>query len=166
MPAVADSSVIIHLAAIGQLDLLRQLHGSVLVPPAVWDEVVVQGQGRPGEPELRQAVSDGWITVAAPSPNLQIPSPGTPLHSGESEAILVAASNPGILLLMDEVAGRSVAGSLGVPVMGIVGILVLAKQSGLISQRKPLLEQLRSPGGFRLSGAVIQQALALVGEQP
>ena len=100
MPAVADSSVIIHLAAIGQLDLLRQLHGSLLVPSAVWDEVVVQGQGRPGESELRQAVSDGWITVATPSPKIQIPSPSTPLHPGESEAIVLAASNPGSLLLM------------------------------------------------------------------
>jgi predicted nucleic acid-binding protein len=47
MPAVADSSVIIHLAAIAQLDLLRQFHGSLLVPPAVWDEVVVQGRAVP-----------------------------------------------------------------------------------------------------------------------
>jgi len=50
--------------------------------------------------------------------------------------------------------------------MGIVGILVLARQSGLIAQLKPLLEQLRSPGGFRLSAAVVQHALVLVGEQP
>ena len=166
MPAVADSSVIIHLAAIAQLDLLRQLHGSLLVPPAVWDEVVVHGQGRPGEQELRQAVSDSWIAVAAPSPNVQMPAGAAPLHAGETEAILLAASHPGSLLLMDEAAGRSAASSLGVPVMGIVGLLVVAKRSGLVAELKPILEQLRSPGGFRLSADVIQRALALVGEQP
>jgi predicted nucleic acid-binding protein len=166
MPAVADSSVIIHLAAIAQLDLLRQLHGSLLVPPAVWDEVVVQGQGRAGAQELTKAVGDGWVTVAHPSSNIQLPSGGAPLHPGETEAVLLAASHPGSLLLMDEAAGRSVAASLGIPVMGIVGVLVVAKQSGLVAQLKPILEQLRSPGGFRLSAAVFQHALTLVGEQP
>jgi predicted nucleic acid-binding protein len=67
---------------------------------------------------------------------------------------------------MDEAAGRSVAASLGIPVMGIVGVLVVAKRSGLIAELKPVLQQLRGPGGFRLSAAVIQHALTLVGEQP
>jgi predicted nucleic acid-binding protein len=166
MPAVADSSVIIHLAAIGQIDLLRQLYTSVLLPPAVWNEVVVQGRGRVGEKELQQARGDGWVTVAAHSANVSLPSECPALHPGEAEAILMAGSQPGRLLLMDEAAGRSVATSLGIPVTGIVGILVLAKQRGLISELKPILEQLRDPGGFRLSAAVIQHALTLAGEQP
>ncbi len=166
MPAVADSSVIIHLAAIGQLDLLRKLHGTLLVPPAVWDEVVVQGQGRPGEVELRQAVQDGWMAVAAPSPNSLIAQVGSSLPVGEAEAILLAESRPGSLLLMDEAAGRLVATSLGVPVMGIVGLLVVAKQAGLLAELKPVLDQLRSPGGFRLSADLFRRALALVGERP
>jgi predicted nucleic acid-binding protein len=164
MPTVADSSIIIHLAAIGKLDLLRQLYNSLLIPPAVWDEVVVQGQGRSGEAELRQAVSDGWIAVTAPPPSLQAPTIGVALHSGEKEAILLAASHAGSLLLMDESAGRSAAKSLGVLVVGVAGILVVAKQAGLIPQLRPILEQLRTTGGFRLSTAVIQHALGLVGE--
>jgi len=166
MPAVADSSVIIHLAGIGQFDLLRQLHGSLLVPPAVWEEVVVQGPGRPGAHELTAAVADGWITVAKSSSSVQLPADRPTLHSGESEAIVLAASHAGTLVLMDEAAGRAVAQSLGVPVTGTVGVLIAAKRSGLIGQLKPLLEQLRNPGGFRLSAAVFQHALALVGEQP
>jgi uncharacterized protein len=166
MPAVADSSVIIHLAGISQFDLLRQVHGSLLVPPAVWDEVVVQGQGRPGAIELTKAVSDGWVAVDKSSPRVQLPPGGATLHPGETEAILLAASQVGTLLLMDDAAGRTVAASLGIPVMGTVGILVVATQSGLIPHLKPVLEQLRSPGGFRLGAAVFQHALSLVGEQP
>jgi predicted nucleic acid-binding protein len=166
MPAVADSSVIIHLAAIGRLGLLRQFHGSLQVPPAVWDEVVTQGQGRPGSQELTKAVADGWVAVATPKSSVQMPTGGATLHAGESEALRLAASSAGLPLLMDEAAGRAVAASLGIPVMGTIGILVAAKHSGLIPQLKPVLEQLRNPGGFRLSAAVFQHALALVGEQP
>lgn len=166
MPAVADSSVIIHLAAIGRFDLLRQFYGSVQVPPAVWDEVVVQGQGRAGSQELTAAIAGGWASVATPSSNVQLPTVGATLHPGESEAIRLAAFLAGPPLLMDEAAGRAVAASLGIPVMGTVGVLVAAKHSGLIAELKPVLEQLRSPGGFRLSAAVFQHALSLVGEQP
>jgi uncharacterized protein len=67
---------------------------------------------------------------------------------------------------MDEAAGRAIAASLGIPVMGTVGVLVVAKQSGLIPHLKPVLERLRNPGGFRLSAALFQHALTLVGEQP
>lgn len=166
MPAVADSSTIIHLAAIGQLELLQRLYVSVLVPPAVWDEVVIHGEGRAGERELRQAVDDGWVTVATAPPGVAIPSPGPALHPGESEAIRLAASQPGQLLLMDEAAGRAVAATLGIQVSGIVGTLVTAKQTGLIPELKPVLERLRGAGGFRLSAAVVKHALGLVGEQP
>ena len=166
MQAVADSSVIILLAGIAQFDLLRHLHGSLLVPPAVWDEVVIQGQGRPGAQELANAVTDGWAVVATPSAPIQLPPRGATLHPGETEALLLAASQPGRLLLMDEPAGRAVAVSLGIPVMGTVGVLVVAKQSGIIPYLKPVLDQLRNPGGFRLSAVLYQYALALVGEQP
>jgi uncharacterized protein len=166
MPAVADSSVIIHLAGIGQFDLLRQLYASLIVPPAVWDEVVVQGQGQPGAQELTSAVADGWVAVAGPLTNAQLPPQGATLHPGETEAVLLAVSHAGTLLLMDEAAGRAVAATLGIPVMGTVGVLVVARQSGLIAHLKPVLEQLRNPGGFRLSTAVFHHALSLVGEQP
>lgn len=55
---VSDSSPLIALARIGQLELLRALFGTVLVPEAVWQEVVVDGVGRPGAGEVVQA---SWI---------------------------------------------------------------------------------------------------------
>ena len=45
--AVADSSVLIHRAAIGQLHLLPRWFAEVTIPPAVWNEVVTQGRSRP-----------------------------------------------------------------------------------------------------------------------
>ncbi len=51
---VADSSPLISLAILEQLDLLPQLYQRVLVPPAVWDEVTVQGVGLPGSLAVSQ----------------------------------------------------------------------------------------------------------------
>ena len=59
---VADSSPLIFLAIIEQLELLPQLYQQVLLPPAVWDEVTVQGV-LPGA----QAVSQSAVSASSPS---------------------------------------------------------------------------------------------------
>ena len=63
MTVVADSGPLIHLAIVGQFLLLKRYFHQLLIIPQVYDEVVTQGQGRPGDLELSQAVSDGWITI-------------------------------------------------------------------------------------------------------
>ena len=47
MKAVANATPLIALSIIGELDLLAILFEEVLVPPSVWEEVVLQGEGRP-----------------------------------------------------------------------------------------------------------------------
>jgi len=66
---ISDASTLIHLVNIGRLGLLRDLFGQVVVPPAVWKEVVDLGEGRLGAEEVRQAESSGWMTVEAPGDN-------------------------------------------------------------------------------------------------
>jgi len=165
MPTVvADSSSFIHLAAIGRTELMRELYGRVLVPSAVWQEVVVAGQGRPGEVDLRRALSEGWVSIETPPPGLNLSASTAPLHPGEIEAIRLAMSKPDNLLVMDESAGRAAATGLGLNVIGIVGILVLAKQRGLIPNLSQELQRLRGPGRFRISTHLLQHALRLGGE--
>lgn len=64
--AVADASTLISLAAIGRLELLHVFHGKIMVPLAVWREVMEDGQGRPGTAELEEARRAGWIEVVVP----------------------------------------------------------------------------------------------------
>ena len=161
---IADSSVFIHLANIGKMVLLRELYQEVLIPPAVWEEVVVAGKGRPGETGLRLAIDEKWISIASPAPDISLPANAPPLHPGETEAIHLAMSNPGSLLVMDEAAGRTLSKQLGLQVIGIVGLLVLAKQRGLIPNLANELQRLRVVGGFRLSSELTQHALRIVGE--
>jgi predicted nucleic acid-binding protein len=62
MTVVADASVLIGLSSIGHLSLLhRRFPKGVLIPQAVWREVVEQGRDRPGGQEVAEA---NWITVS------------------------------------------------------------------------------------------------------
>lgn len=56
MIVVSDTSVLINLAWIKQLDLLPKLYGEVIIPTAVWDEIVVEGAGKPGAQEVQSAI--------------------------------------------------------------------------------------------------------------
>lgn len=60
---VADSSPLISLAIIQQLELLPQLYQRVMVPPAVWEEVTVRGVGLPGAEAVSQLA---WLEIQAP----------------------------------------------------------------------------------------------------
>ena len=62
-PVISDASVVMNLAIIGQLDVLKVFFGEVLIPEAVWKEVVLEGRGKPGANEVAQAVGEGWLKV-------------------------------------------------------------------------------------------------------
>jgi predicted nucleic acid-binding protein len=55
---VSNSSPLIALVRIGQLDLLRRFFGQIHIAAEVWQEVVVHGAGRPADQTARSAV---WI---------------------------------------------------------------------------------------------------------
>jgi uncharacterized protein len=64
MSVVSNASPLINLARISQLDLLRELYGELIIPEAVWQEVVVDGTGQPGADEIRAAA---WIKTQSAS---------------------------------------------------------------------------------------------------
>ena len=118
---VADSSPLIAMARIGRLDLLHSVFGQLLVPDAVWREVVVAGVGKKGALDVGDAA---WIErrsiVDSPLVNLLRHD----LGAGESEAIVLAREVKADFLLMDERLGRSAAQRLGLQVVGLVGVLI------------------------------------------
>ena len=88
MMAVSDTSPIINLAVIGQLDLLRQLYGTVVIPPAVYEEIAVTGAGQPGAADVASA---SWIQIRQVSNSMATASSALELDEGEAEAIALAA---------------------------------------------------------------------------
>ena len=126
------------------------------MPRAVWDEAVGRRPTAPGIAGLQQA---SWIRIVDdPSPSVDLG-----LDPGETAAILVAESLHADLLLIDERLGRAVAQERGLAVRGTLGVLVQARQSGVLSALKPVLDALNAEG-FRIAPALARQALEQVGE--
>lgn len=159
MNVVSDSSPLIALAAINSLDLLRALFGSILIPNEVYNEVVVRGR----YPATAVATIP-WITRRTVTDVQQVAQfRNAGLDQGESEAIALALELPANLLLVDEIAARKIARQHGLAITGVVGVLIYAKDAGLIVAIKPLLGKLVA-AGFYCSPRLIAQALELAGE--
>lgn len=73
---------------------------------------------------------------------------GTGLDIGESEAIILSDDLHADFLLMDEVKGRKIATQMGIRIMGTVGVLLLAYESGILNEEdiKSAIELLRGTG--------------------
>jgi len=136
----------------------------VVIPPAVYREVVESGADYPAA-NLVQAALGNWISVAeAPSPEKVAALRGAfRLDLGESEAIVVAEALPDTRVLMDERRGVQCARSRGVVIIRTPLIYANAKILGLIGSVQDKLDKLRSHG-FRLSDRHYHQILKELGE--
>lgn len=146
--AIADASTLIHLATIGRLELLRALHGRIVVPPAVWREVVLEGRGRPGAAEAEDARKQGWLDVVAPARADLVRALRGELDDGEAEALALAVERGADVLYVDETEARRTADLLGVRKSGVIGVLVRAHREGLVPDLKAELARLREESGF------------------
>jgi len=162
LKAVANSSVLIALSRIGQLELLfRRFPKGILIPQAVWREVVEAGKGQPGAAEVASA---SWITVHAVEDESLVSLLRMGLDEGEAEAIALGHEQQVEVVLLDEKDARRAARGLGLAVLGTVGILIWAKRAGLIASLREQLDALQTQGNFRLSRAVYEEALRIVRE--
>ncbi|MFQ3679296.1 MAG: DUF3368 domain-containing protein [Pseudanabaenaceae cyanobacterium] len=163
MSVVSDTSVLTNLAAIDRLSLLPLLYGTVIVPTAVYRELVDTDVPVPGGVEVRRA---SWLEVRSVVNQdvLQQLQIERRLDPGESEAIALALAIGAELLLIDERRGRAEADRRGLKITGLLGILVEAKQKKLLVAVKPLLDALIATATFRVSAALYEQILRMVDE--
>ena len=115
MTIISNASPLITLVRIGQLDLLRQLYSEILIPEAVWHEVVVEGADQPGAEAVRSA---SWIVRRTVTNRALVHGLQQELDAGEAEAIALAVEMNDALLLMDERLGRDTARHFGIRYTG------------------------------------------------
>lgn len=161
---IADSSTLIHLAAIERLDLLRDFYGTVVIPEAVWRESVLQGEGKPGVSRIEKAREDGWLQVQPITEKYLRLSLAQKLDEGEAEVITLAIERQASLVLLDEAEARHMAGVFGLTKTGVIGVLIRARSEGRISSLRSELDALRSRAGFWIEANLYRKALLAVGE--
>lgn len=146
-PVVSDSTCLIGLERIGELHVLPALFDPIVIPPEV---------------EREFGVKFSWLQVENLTSNLLVAALRMIVDAGEAEAIALA-SEKSYLLISDDKQARAAAKRLGVAVIGTVGVLVRAKQSGVVTTLKPILDNLEL-NSFFISRALREEALNIVGE--
>lgn len=140
--AVADASPLILLFKSGLADLLPQLFAQVVVPEAVWKEVMAGGESDAAAARLPSAAWVQRAAVPAIAPEVVVWN----LGDGESEVLSFALTRPDYRAVLDDHAARSCARTLGVRTLGTGGMLILAKVRGLIPSVSVELQRLRDAG--------------------
>jgi len=144
---VSDSTCLIGLERVGKLDILPALFAPAIIPPEV---------------EREFGGKFAWLQIENLKNNLLATALQMVVDAGEAEAIALA-SERNCLLISDDKQARAAAKRLGVTVIGTVGVLVRAKPNGIITELKPILDNLES-NNFFISRALREEALKIVKE--
>lgn len=152
MIIVSDNSALSRLAELGELDLLRQLYGTVVITATIREEACHAS----APPALKQftATSPPWLVIL---PDVQPYLEETKaLDPGEASAITLAWQNrESSLLIIDEKRGRRVSSALGLRITGAAGILTDAAAVGLV-QFEDIFQRLMQTQ-FRLFATIVEE---------
>jgi uncharacterized protein len=158
---VSNTSPIFYLSTIGQLDLLRQLYGKIIIPNAVFNEITSVGST---DASAAIVPTLSWIQTQPVSDQAFIHTLSVELDPGEAEAIALAVELKANRLLINERLGRAAAMRSSLQVTGVLGILIAAKRRKLIQEVKPLLDALIQQVGFWVDERLYAEVLQTVGE--
>jgi len=157
---IFNASPVILLGKIQQLHLIEALSPAFLIPRAVVEEI---GAGCSDDPALN------WLkdpSIARHIVNAPTPPPFLvqwDLGAGETAVLGLALAESGAAVVLDDLAARKFALSFQLPVLGTLGLLVRAKNAGLVTRIAPHIHSLESAGA-NLSPAVIARALVIANE--
>lgn len=138
---VINASPLITLFRSGQADLLPRMFRQIVVPEAVWQEVVKDG--------WEDTVAQQLSTQTWPVRENVVSSPRVAawtLGAGETAVLSSALANPPLRAVIDDMDARRCAQTLGIPFLGTGGLLVLAKRRGLLTSVAESIEKLRDSG--------------------
>lgn len=161
MIVVSNTTPLIGLATIGRFELLCQLFAEVHIPQAVYDEIVIAGQEK--GIAIHEVRTSSWVKVVTVTDRLAVEVLLDELDAGEAETIVLARELSADWVLMDERKGRRKLDQLGLPKIGTLGILLKAKEVGLLPAIRSDVEDLRRRG-FSLSQVVINAVLQQANE--
>lgn len=155
---VINASPLITLFRSGQADLLPQLFNRIIVPQAVWQEVVLDEWKDAAALELRQQT---WPVIEETEISARVAA--WSLGAGETAVLSYALAHSPLRAVIDDMDARRCAQTLGIPMFGTGGLLVLAKRRGLLRSVDEAITKLRS-AGLWLSDELVQILLAQAGE--
>jgi len=156
---VVNASPLIVLFKSQQADLLAELFSEIVVPGAVWEEIIAAGKTDAAAHQLPTVAWARRVEISTIAPEIL----AWGLDAGESEVLSFALNNSGYRAMVDDAAARRCARTLGISTLGTGGALVLAKRRGLIPSISPAIQALRD-SGLWLSEEVVNLLKQQAGE--
>lgn len=147
---ISDTSCLIILTKIGALDILRQLYTTVIITQDIFQE-------------YDDTIPD-WFLIQNAKDQYRQQLLEMQIDKGEASAIALAMEIGDHILILDDWKARKVAERLSLNVTGTLGVIIKARNSGIISSIKPLIEKIRETN-FRISEELEKIALQAANEQ-
>lgn len=157
---VCDTTLLLYLGRIGQSDLLPALFSPVYIPEPVMLEL---DMGRLLRPDTINPRSLAWANPVSVSQATIDDLPPNRLGPGERSVIGYARTLEDCAAGLDDLRARQLAEAVGLKVVGTLGVLLLAKQVGLISTVQSRIDEVITQG-FHLSSDLYREVLELAGE--
>lgn len=163
MKLISDTGPLIGLAKIDCLPILKDIAAEILIPPMVYRELL--GKVGAESERIDRALANFIRKVELNPPDPVIQKVIRDLDEGERESIALACIlSEDVLLLMDDRAGRVAAAKLGIPTTGLIGVLLLAKEKGILDNISSLIYELRNQG-YWISDEIANIARHLASEK-
>lgn len=157
MIVVSNTTPIISLASIGKLGILKELFSKIIIAEVVYQEIKAK------ESYGYHDIDREYIQVKAIQGNIYTHFLLSQLNLGEAETIILAKEINADFVIIDENLGYKIAKNLGLNAIRTLSILLNAKQNGMITEIKPLLDEMISKGRW-YSKKVYKQVLMRSGE--
>lgn len=158
MKIIADSSPLISLAILDQLELLSLLFSELYIPEAVFSEI-----SRPGKPHSAGLRAFAATKIKAVNNRIAVKLLHEDVDLGEAEVIALAIEQSVADVLIDDAKGRKLAQANGLHPIGTIGVLLQAKVAGQLAEVKPCLDKLLLHE-IRIGRGLYDRALELAGE--
>ena len=153
---IADTSSLISLILVQQIELVDKIFGQLYIPKAVWEELknydnpeLDTGSIQQLENDVLEITSNNYLSIV--------------IDYGESETVILYEEINADYLLIDDTKARTIAESLGVHCIGSIGLLIKAKQKGLVTELKPIFKNWLN-NEIYFSKKLLNQILKDVGE--
>ena len=154
-----NASPLIYLTHVGLLGVLDEPGVPVVVPDRVIAEIGARGAA---DPAVIAVAAAPWIQVV-PTPAIPPVIASSGLDPGESAVLALALQQAGSQAILDDLAARRCTASLGIPIQGTLGLMLVAKRLGMIAEIRPMIDALRQ-SGFFMSDRLVQRILRSAGE--
>lgn len=159
MVVIADTTPLINFSTLRELRILKALFAKVIIPEAVFQEIVVEGASYPSAAELQRALDEGWIEKKEAKLIELVKILLVNMDAGEAEAIALGVELKASYVLIDETEARKVAQLMGLNCLGLIGCLLAGKGQGIIAAIKPYLDRMRSEAQYWVREELYQAAL-------